>query len=176
MSYDLTFFKVPAGTDATTAYQKLMQEEESKAVNLDAWLKQLLPEATRTQMQRHADSITLRWPAFVQFQPTKVLPWIELTDDGLLIQVMIGEESESITITYFQEDQKEMIDCLRGCFEVLQLAEGYTAYDPQLGRVVGVNDLDEIAKGYRGTDAVLPTMSGEKNQVVTAKKRWWKIW
>ena len=35
MSYDLTFFKVPVGTDATTAYQKLMQEEESKAANLD---------------------------------------------------------------------------------------------------------------------------------------------
>jgi len=34
MSYDLTFFKVPTGTDAKTAFQELMQEEESTRESL----------------------------------------------------------------------------------------------------------------------------------------------
>ena len=176
MSYDLTFFKVPTGTAAKTAFQELMQEEESKAANLDDWLKQPLAEATRTHMQKLADSMRLRWPAFVQFQPAKPLPWIELNDEDLPIQVTVGEKSVSVNIPYFRQDHTKMTNCLGCCLEVIQSGAGYAAYDPQLGRIVGANDLDEIAKTYSDIDAVLPTMSGEKNKVATGKKPWWKIW
>ena len=121
-------------------------------------------------MQLLADSMRLRWRAFVQFQPAKLLPWIELNDEDLQIRVTVGEKSVSINIPYFQQDHTKMTNCLRWCLEVIQSGTGYAAYDPQLGRIVGVNDLDEIAKGYSDIDAVLPTKSAEKNRVSTAKK------
>ena len=175
MSYDLTLFRVPEGMSAESVYERLIQEEEDEVVNLDQSSKQPPPESVLTQMQRIADALRLRWPGFVQFQPHSPLSWIELDEEGLQVQVNIRETTVAITIPYFRPRATEMMDCVRCCMEVLAAVVGYVAYDPQLGRVVAAEDIDEMVSRYRSMDRTLPEMVSSAGKAA-AQRPWWKLW
>jgi hypothetical protein len=87
-------------------------------------------------MQQLADALRARWTAFVQFEPKSPLPWIELNDEDLQVQVEVYEESVSITMPYFRERTTVMSDCIGRCIQVCHEHRGYAAFDPQLGRAV----------------------------------------
>ena len=79
------------------------------------------------------------------------LPCIELNDDDLQIQFAVYEQTASITMPYFPARTDELMECVRCCLHTCREERGYVAYDPQLGRVVTVNDLDQIAQLYRAS-------------------------
>ena len=87
MSYDITFLKVPDGGDPSAAYAAWAEQEERIAADLDSWKARAIPAETRAQMQLLADSLKKSWPDFQQFEPDVPLPWIELDDDYVSVQV-----------------------------------------------------------------------------------------
>jgi hypothetical protein len=123
-------------------------------------------------MKQLADTLRARWAAFVQIEPKSPLPWIELNDEDLQIQVSVYEDSVSITMPYFRQRTTEMMDCLHCCIQVCHEHRGYAAFDPQLGRAVTANDSESITRAYRQMDEALPGIRGEGH----AKKPWWKFW
>ena len=172
MSYDLRLYPAPEGVDANAAYEQIIHREESEAVDINQWVKRVLPESSRARMQGLADALTNRWPHFEQFEPASPLPWIELNDEELQIQVSVYEQSASITMPYFRQRTTERMECLMGCLNLCREYCGYVAYDPQLGRVVTADDSDAIAAVYRGIDKHYQDLAGKPPD----KKPWWKFW
>ncbi len=125
MSYDLTLFQPIDGIDPKLTYQSLIEQDERQSGDLEQYLKRAVPELVRTQMQRVADTLKSRHPAFTQFQPDAPLPWIELNDEDLQVQVNISELKVDITIPYFRKGTEGMIECVRDCIEVLNHDAGY---------------------------------------------------
>jgi hypothetical protein len=175
MSYDLTLFRPAPGTDVEAAFNQLMAENESECENLDEWLKRPLRDEERVSMQQLADRLRSSWPAFIQFQAASPLPWIELNDENAQVQVRINERTVDITIPYFREQIDEMLRCIGCCLNLLA-TPGYVAWDPQLGRVVTANDLDQVRKQYRSMDRNLPTILADNARRTAKKRPWWKIW
>ena len=171
MSYDLRLFTVPDHTEIATAYERLVRREESESSHVDE-VKRPLPTSIRAQMQQLADSLKARWPAFAQFEPKSPVPWIELNDSGLQIQVSVRQDSVSITMPYFRKHAREMIECVNSCIEVCHKHCGYRAFDPQLGLAVTANDVERIARAYHQIHQALPGMRGESH----GRKPWWKFW
>ena len=172
VSYDLRLLAVPAGVEVDVAYQQLIQREETEVSNVDDLVKRTLPVSSRARMQDLADLLRVRWTVFVQFEPKSPLPWIELNDEDLQVQVSVYEDSVSITMPYFRERTSEMMDCIERCIRACQEHCGYTAFDPQLGRAVTADDCDSIAEAYHQMNAALPEIRGGS----PARKRWWKFW
>jgi hypothetical protein len=163
MSYDLKLFSVPQGVEPDTVYEQLIQREESATANIDS---------TRAAMQQLADAVRVRWPSFVRFQPASALPWIELNEDNLQIQFTVHEQTASITMPYFRELTAPAMECIGCCLSACQELRGYVTYDPQLGRVVTVADLDRMAQQYRAVDESLQHLRGHAAKA----KPWWKFW
>jgi hypothetical protein len=172
MSYDLRLFSIPQGVEPQAAYEQLIHREESEIVDIGERVKQPLPDSTRATMQQLVDTVRSRWPAFVQFQPASPLVWIELNDDDLQIQFVAYEQTASITVPYFREGTAQLKECLKSCLQACREKRGYVAYDPQLGRIVTVSDLDQIADAYRGVDNALPGIRRHASKA----KPWWKFW
>ncbi len=172
MSYDLRLFSIPEGVEPEAAYEQLIHREESEIADINDRVKRSLPDSTRATMQQLAEVIRTRWPSFVQFQPASALPWIELNDDDLQIQFAVYERMASITMPYFREPTTQLMECIRCCLNACREERGYVAYDPQLGRVVTVNELGQIAQQYRDVDKALPSLRGHAPKT----KPWWKFW
>jgi hypothetical protein len=172
VSYDLKLFSVPEGVEPQAAYEQLMHREESEIADIDDRVRPSLPDSTRAKMQQLAQTVGTRWPSFAQFQTASPLPWIELNDEDLQIQFVVHEGSASITMPYFRGPTDRLMECLRCCLNACREERGYVAFDPQLGRVVTVTDLDRIAHQYRGMDKSLPTLRSHDSK----PKPWWKFW
>ena len=100
-----------------------------------------------------------------------------LNDDELELQFCVYDGSVSITMPYFRDRAEEMMNCVCGCFAPLKSANGYSAYDPQLERVVTVADIAAMLAQYRSMDRLLPEILEESRESPTAPtKRWWKFW
>ena len=74
MSYDLTLFSVPEGTDPSLAHQQLIERQESDSADLDAWVKRPVSGAHRAEMERLASVLKSWRPVLEQFQPKSPLP------------------------------------------------------------------------------------------------------
>lgn len=169
MSYDLTFLRLDEGEDADMAYRKYAEDQEGAAVDLDAWRTRHLPDTVRADMRLVADALKSWRPALQEFQPKIPLPWIELTDDHLMVQFSVDERAVSTTFPYFGDHPEEMIDCVFGGLAAINTVARYVAYDPQLGRTVTAADLKEMTGMYRRIDRVFP-------EVRASRKPWWKFW
>ena len=166
MSYDITLVRPRAGEDPAAAYQRYVRMSEDDGGEISA--------ATRAGMQRLADLLKARVPGFTQFEPEKLLPWIELNEEELLVQITIGEHSVDITMPYFRENASGMLACARTCVEVLSEAEGYLAYDPQLERFVTPADFEAMDAQYHAVDAYFPEVIASRDR--NKKQPWWKFW
>ncbi len=93
------------------------------------------------------------------------MPWIELNDEDLQVQFSIFDNGVGITMPYFSDRAREMMECVTDSFAPLKSAAGYCAYDPQLGRAVTAKDLDDILSQYQAVP-----------QLIAVKKPWWKFW
>jgi len=172
VSYDLRLFKVPDGVAIEATYEQLVQREETEVSTVADWVKRPLPASNHAQMQQVADALRARWVAFAQFEPKSPLPWIELNDDDLQISVSVREDDVSITMPYFRQHTREMIDCVTCCIQVCHEHFGYEAFDPQLGRAVTANDRESLTRAYHQVDQVLPGIRGEGH----GNKPWWRFW
>ena len=172
MSYDLRLFQIPDGLDIEAAYERLVQREEAETGNIDEWVRRQLPEAARVQMQQLADAIRAQWAPLIQFEPKSPLPWIELNDENLQLQVSVYADSVSITMPYFRERTPEVMDCIHCCIQVCQEHRGYAAFDPQLGRAVTTRDRESMTRAYHDIDDALPGIRGNS----PPKRRWWQFW
>jgi hypothetical protein len=164
MSYDICFMRLAPGEDPAAVFSELMEEEEAASVDSSAPVD---PE-TQAAMHRLADAVVRRIPALEQFQPSQPLPWIELTDRGLGLQLLINPAAVNLTVAYFREGD-EILDRLCECIKIVCEEGGFTAYDPQLGREIDARDFSTIRAGYRSMDAKLPG-------IVAQQKPWWKFW
>jgi len=119
--------------------------------------------------QRLADLLKARHPAFRQFQPAAPDSHVVLHDERLQVQVTIQADSVDLTMPYFRESAGAMMNLTALCITVLK-AEGFTAFDPQLGRVVEAADLSKALDSYGSIGGALPQMARG------ARKPWWKVW
>lgn len=172
MSYDLRLFHVPDGADASAVYQQMIEQEEKAVSDLDAWVQRPVPEPARAEMRTIADALKAWRPTLVEFQPKKPLPWIDLDDETLNIQFSVHEGSVGVTMPYFRDQARKMMECVIGCMQTLG-PSGYCAYDPQLGRIVTPADIDQMATLYRDMDRALPAIRAHNT---ATKKPWWKFW
>jgi len=177
LSYDLTLFRVPEGTDPSLAHQQLIEQQESDSADLDAWMKRAVPGERRAEMERIASVLKSWRPMLQEFQPKSPLPWIELNDENLQLQFEVHDAMVAVTMPYFRDRAQEIMECVTGCFETLSAAADYRAYDPQLGRIVTATDLKEMVARYREMDRTLPEILSQSRESLTAKKKpWWKFW
>lgn len=178
MSYDVTLFRVPEGTDPSVAYQKMMEQEEIESADLGEWMKRPVPDKRRADMERVATALESWRPSLAKIPASiSTAPWIELNHDDLQIQFHVYEAMVSVTMPYFRDRAEEMMRCVTESFEVLKSAADYVAYDPQLERIVQRTDLGEMVARYRGMDRALPEiLAHSRNFVTDRKKPWWRLW
>jgi hypothetical protein len=177
LSYDLTLFQPVEGVDPKLTYQNLIEQDERQSGDLEQYLKRAIPELVRTQMQRVADTLKSRHPAFTQFQPDAPQPWIELNDEDLQVQVNVSEFKVDITMPYFRKGAGGMIECVCDCIHVLNQDAGYLAYDSQLDWFVTAIDSEDMIVKYRSMDRALPGIITQAFPPSGNPKRpWWKIW
>jgi hypothetical protein len=177
LSYDLTLFRVPDGTEPSLAYRQIVDQQEIESADLDAWMKRPVPDSQRAEMERLASALESWRPALERFQPTSPLPWIELNDEDLQLQFEVYEAMVSITMPYFRDRAEEMMKCATDSFDVLKSAAGYVAYDPQLGRIVKPTDLNEMVARYRNMDCALPEILDQSRESLRARRKpWWRLW
>ena len=174
MSYDLTLFELREAADPAKAWEELMRLDELRAADLDGWMKQTLPPPIRARMQELADHLRSHRPNWQQFEPASPLPWIELNDEDLQVQICIHESMLSITVPYFRHEAHEMLQCVGDAIRTVHAFTGYVAYDPQLGRLVSEADLKDVLAQYRTLS--LPGTSGNLPRPTGLKKPWWKLW
>jgi hypothetical protein len=74
LSYDVTLFRVPEGTDPSVAYQKMMEQEEIESADLGEWMKRPVPDKRRADMERVATALESWRPSLARFQPASPLP------------------------------------------------------------------------------------------------------
>ena len=177
MSYDLHLFSLPEGASPAEVYRQLQDREEQKILDLDGGQERTPEQGKLEKMQALADSLKSCCPTFRQFQPERPLPWIDLTEENVQLQVTIQEDMVSITMPYFREQSAEMMSLAGKCIERLTDEADLVAYDPQLERIVRANDLSDALAQYHEMDRRLPEMiaagAREKTKV---KRSWWKIW
>jgi hypothetical protein len=177
LSYDLTLFRIPEEVDPSVAHRAFVEQQEADTADLDSWMKRPIPEGTREEMRRIAGVLRVWRPSLEEFLPKSPLPWIELNDEDLQLQFCVYDGSVSVTMPYFRDRAEEMMACVTGCLAPLKAATGYSAYDPQLERVVSAADVDAMVAQYRGMDRLLPEILEEGRESLTAAKRpWWKFW
>jgi hypothetical protein len=177
LSYDLTLFRVPEGTDPSLAHQQLIEQQKSDSVDLDAWMKRPVPSAQRAEMERIASVLKSWRPVLEEFQPKSPLPWIELNDEDLQLQFEVYDGTVAVTMPYFSDRAQAMMEYVTGCFETLHAATGYQAYDPQLGRVVTAAVLKEMVACYREMARPLPGIVAQGSESLSPpNKPWWKLW
>jgi hypothetical protein len=104
------------------------------------------------------------------------LPWIELNEEDLLVQIHVYETGAGITVPYFGERGRELMECVVGCMRVLGTSAGFVAYDPQLGRIVGPSDLDAMVAQYGHVNEVFPVVIAHDESGVAGRRPWWKFW
>lgn len=176
MSYDLVLLRIPEGGDAETSYREFAAAEEADTLAGTAAAAQ--SPGVRDEVRRLAD--VLRWwrPSLQVFEPKGPAPLIQLSDEGLQMQIEVCDRAVAVSIPCFRERAQEMMNALMGCVEAVQATVPYAAYDPQLGRVVYIGDLEEMLRQYRGVDQALPEISRQQAQPgppsAAAKKPWWK--
>ena len=154
MSYDLTLFRCPLGVAPELAVERL----ESGSVS----------EENFEQLEQTAAWLQARVPTLARSSAGDVA-FIELDQHELDVQVILSGRSIDITLPYFRDGAREMLTCVRRCVAALS-ERGYTAWDPQLGRVVTPDDLDRMLSKYREADSVLPELRQRQD------KPWWKFW
>jgi hypothetical protein len=177
LSYDLTLFRVPNGLDPSLAYNQIMEQQERESADLVTWMKRPVTDEVRAEMQRIAGMLKSWRPSLEEFRQESPLPWIELNDHELQVQFEIFDGTVAVTLPYFRDRAQEMMECVTGSFETLYAAARYSAYDPQLGRLVTSADLNEMVVQYRDVDRALPQILAQSRQSLDAKKRpWWKLW
>jgi hypothetical protein len=173
MSYDLTLFRLPEGMEPSEAYQGLMDREEQRIAEPADWHQPPLSEAARAEMRRIADAVKLWRPSLDEFTPQS-LPWIELKDLELYVQINIGEETVQIEMPYFGDNARAKMECAVGCIETVFNATGYSAYDPQADTFVTAADLERMIALY---DSIDPTALSVPSTTTTQSARpWWKFW
>lgn len=177
MSYDLTLFRISEEVDPSVAHKAFVDQQEIDTADLDSWMKRPIPEEIREEMERIAGVLKVWRPSLEEFLPKSPLPWIELNDEDLQLQFCVYDGSISVTMPYFRDRAEEMMNCFIGCLAPLKAAAGYSAYDPQLERVITPADVDAMVARYRSMDRFLPEILEESRESLTAVKRpWWKFW
>jgi hypothetical protein len=174
MSYDLTLFRPAEGVEPSDAYEQIVSREEARITELQDWLKQPLSERVRVEMRRIANSIKIWRPALEEFIPNDPLPWIELTDLNLEVQLNVGEDTVRIEMPYFRPNVREMMGCTVRCIETVHESAGYVAYDPQLGQFVTAADLEAMIFQYQAVRALMISQTSPRDGLPT--KPWWKFW
>ena len=176
MSYDLKLFRVAKGEGAELTYRQLIEQEESETAHLDDYLKRSVSNEARGEMRRLADALKSWRPNFQEFEPKFPLPWIELNEEDLLVQIQVYETGAGISVPYFGERGRELMECVVGCMRVLGTSAGLVAYDPQLGRIVGPSDLDAMVVQYGKVNEVFPGGLAQDESGVAGRGPWWKFW
>src|SRR3954447_20482666 len=121
-----------------------MEQQEHESADLDTWMKRPVTDEARAEMQRIAGMLKSWRPSLEEFRQESPLPWIELNDHELQVQFEIFDGTVAVTLPYFRDRAQEMMECVTGSFETLYAAARYSAYDPQLGRLVTSADLNEM--------------------------------
>src|SRR5215469_2868269 len=104
----------------------LMEREEMEISTVDG-VKQRVSASAHAEMQQLADALKARWAAFIQFEPKSPLPWIELNEENLQIQLSVYEDNVSITRQYLWQRTTEMMNCINCCIQVCSEHRGYIA-------------------------------------------------
>jgi len=176
VSYDITLFRVPDGIEPSLAHREIMERQEREAADPNASIRHPVSDLTRTEMQRISDLLQKWRPTLKAFHAENPLPWIELNDDDLQVQFTVHDGTVEVTMPYFRDTANEMIQCITESFTILS-PEGYSAFDPQLGRLVTSSDLAEITAQYRGMDQRLPEIMVVIGKPPAAnRKKWWRLW
>jgi hypothetical protein len=176
VSYDLHLFRLPSGKDPSAAYREYAEKQERVAADISGCLKRSAAEPARGKMQALADRLRFMCPGFEQFHPPNPLSWIELNHEDLQVQVEIHEDAVTITMPYFRQQSAVMMELVGRCIEKLKMEENLVAYDPQLDRVVGANDVKAMLDQYHAVDSSLPELERVSNTEVNPRRPWWRIW
>lgn len=175
MSYDLVLFRFPEGEDPSVAFDELMAQQEEAAGTVTE-LAASLSEVDLARMRATAAALKNWRPELEQFVPETLRPWIELTDEKLQLQFVVNKDSVDVAMPYFRDWAPDMMATALQGIEVIRQSDGYSAYDPQLGKQVTFAEVGEMFAQYRSVDNparyALEALTEEENR----KKPWWKFW
>ena len=168
MSYDLTLFRVPDGMEASEAYEQLMEREEQRAETTVP-----LNEAALADINHLVKAILAWRPALAVGVPAPITS-IQLNDKRLEVQIEVHPDTVQITMPYFRQPVREMMECAVGCIETVHKVAGYSAYDPQADHFVTAADLEQMITRYCAVDQSEILIEVAKGQ--PPAKPWWKFW
>lgn len=185
MSYDLHLFQVPPGRTARDVYEsgELGDKHRTKVADpekearkrriMDALLQhdpRLVPfEFDHTQIAK-TDGIAVE-------EARRRYRHIELNDDetNSPIQITLFDDEVSVTIAYWHQGPQaaQTLRKVGGYLNIIVAHSGYTAYDPQLGKVIDPDrDYQDCLNAYGAGVAAIERVS----QTGNLRKPWWKFW
>lgn len=187
MSYDIYLFKPRDGESVDEAYERVVDEAEEedkgppdaeKEALKERLAKALVdanPELERFVFDYAAVAKSLKTTeedALRQFRH------IELNgpEDGNGIQIMIEDDSATITVPYWHEgdEASDAFDEIRRYAKVFEDEAGYIAYDPQLEKQIDFsNDLAGMTTAYTDVSSQLESIV---SAIEEKPKPWWKFW
>jgi hypothetical protein len=189
MSYDLHLFRPPANVDLGEAAQASYEsgEDESDAPEIESvqtGRKELLASALM-QKNPALQSFEFNYAELARLKGVSIEQarlqqrYIELNgpEDGNGIQVVIHDDTVGISVPYWH-DERAAVSVWKeiwGYLQVLEGAEGFRTYDPQLDRVLDLGaDSKAVRETYARGVAVIQSTAAEEHE--STPKPWWKFW
>ncbi|MGE5612292.1 MAG: hypothetical protein ACM359_23795 [Bacillota bacterium] len=191
MSYDLRAFAPSPGEDPLqTAHSIFEREEEipspaSRNPEAEAKKKALTEALTRHNPQ--LSPFQLQYEDIAKLQQITIeeakaqYRYIELNgpEDGNGIQITLHDTEASITVPYWHErPQADVVfQEIWGYLRILQESGGYCIYDPQLERILDLNnDFEDVVRCYTAITGNLHRSCATEPPSPDTKKPWWKFW
>jgi len=191
MSYDLCAFTPKSGEDPIHTARRLMEEPE------DGPVRGKRNPDVEARKSRLAEALIQRNPALSPFQvqydeiarleqitvaeAMARYRYIELNgpEDGPGIQITLFDDQVSLTVPYWHRHPKAeaVFQEIWGYLEVMEQVGGYRIFDPQLERVLNLQqDFEPVLSGYARVTESLQQGPVTLSKAPTPKKPWWRLW
>jgi hypothetical protein len=169
MSYVMDLVRLPAGVDPESAYRQRSKHTEQTLADgrgpdpgpVDREKEEAKKQLARVLVARH--------PSLHAFQPdfTELARWhrievaearrrfrhIELNDERRSIQITLFDDAAGVSFAFSGTfaDCDDAIRMLWDCLEVLHTHGGFSAFDPQIGKVLNLeSDFDRVLNAACG--------------------------
>jgi hypothetical protein len=172
MSYTIDLVRLPANVDAEAAYRERAKEKEEELAKSpgadpgpgDPQKEQAKQELAQSLVTRHP-SLRMAQPDFEALgrrhridvsEAKRRFRNIELNDEQHSIQIVLFDDTAGASFSFSGafEECKEAMNVLWGCLKILHSQGGFSAFDPQVGKVLNLDsDFDRVVKTACGRRA-----------------------
>jgi hypothetical protein len=156
MSYTIDLVRLPPGADPEAAYREQSKEKEQELLKTRGVDPAPVDPKKEQAKQQLARALVTRHPSLRIAQPDFAARNIELNEERYSIQIALFDDTAgaSFSFTGAFDECKTAMRLLWDCLEILRSLGGFSAFDPQVGKVLNLDsDFDTVVKTACGRRA-----------------------